>query len=412
MRRVVRALAPIVAATVLAACNALIGVRDIFLDEDGAVASGNGDSSLPGTDGSSPPSDGGTDGSNRPSDGGADAACVNVDLTSDTKNCGACAHDCLGGACTGGKCNAVAVVATTGQPFALAVDGNNLYFSDVVGPNGTVNKIDKLAVNGTATSIATTTDPLIYYMQIDSTGIYVTSGSVSYSNGKGVVETFHPDGSGKRTIAATDIPAGLVIDSANTYFADLKGSPQAIHVAPKVGGDGGAPVLSTPEPQAELLAIDGLRLFWTQDRNTTGSIRRCTLPACLDKVDLSTNVDAPGMIAAAGGNVYYGTFDTIYRVGEGASAGTSGTPIAKNQAQPAWIAVDDKDIYWLNTGTLAQQFANGSVRRCPIVGGVPACVGDGDVVATSAKNPRMIVMDPVAVYWTVQYEGTVYRLAR
>src|SRR4051812_48420937 len=92
----------------LAGCGKVIGVRDIFLDEMGST---DADGGVPGT----------------PFDGaipfGADAAAMdaadcNADLKTDAKNCGSCGHDCLGGACTAGKCAPFKMI-TLGQPFAI-----------------------------------------------------------------------------------------------------------------------------------------------------------------------------------------------------------------------------------------------------------------------------------------------------
>lgn len=57
------------------------------------------------------------------------AACVNVQT--DTKNCGGCGHDCLGGACTAGVCQPIVLanLPTGGTPGRIATDGTSVGFT-------------------------------------------------------------------------------------------------------------------------------------------------------------------------------------------------------------------------------------------------------------------------------------------
>jgi hypothetical protein len=111
--------------------------------------------------------------------------------------------------------------------------------------------------------------------------------------------------------------------------------------------------------------------------------------------------------------VFISGYDILYQAPKGTMT-TTATGVAQNQPQVYSIAADDKDIYWLDLGTNPNSFNDGSVRHCPIDanGAVQCAVANGEIVATSDQNPRVIVMDQKAVYWTVQGEGAVYRLAR
>ncbi|HLK40063.1 MAG TPA: hypothetical protein VKU41_25075, partial [Polyangiaceae bacterium] len=66
---------------------------------------------------------------------GSDTACP--DTMFDPHNCGACGHDCGGGACQNGACVALApgVLATgQGQPGAVVVDDTNVYWANAKPP--------------------------------------------------------------------------------------------------------------------------------------------------------------------------------------------------------------------------------------------------------------------------------------
>jgi hypothetical protein len=57
-----------------------------------------------------------------------DQACI--DTSSDAKNCGTCKHDCLGGTCSSGKCQPVAVASSLGSNVRLmGIDSQSLYYA-------------------------------------------------------------------------------------------------------------------------------------------------------------------------------------------------------------------------------------------------------------------------------------------
>jgi hypothetical protein len=63
-----------------------------------------------------------------------------VDLTSDVKNCGACGHDCLGGACTDSQCQPVMIAQYIGAPMIIYVGAQAVYVTTETGYVGRANK--------------------------------------------------------------------------------------------------------------------------------------------------------------------------------------------------------------------------------------------------------------------------------
>jgi len=63
-----------------------------------------------------------------------------VDTTSDGKNCGACGHDCLGGACLAGQCQPVELAQYTGNLQTIAVGAQYVYATTDLGYIGRANK--------------------------------------------------------------------------------------------------------------------------------------------------------------------------------------------------------------------------------------------------------------------------------
>ena len=80
-----------------------------------------------------------------------------VDLTSDDKNCGACGHDCLGGACTDSQCQPVLIAQYIGDPMIIYVGAQAVYVTIDAGYVGRASKdgsdLKPLARPGFASSV-------------------------------------------------------------------------------------------------------------------------------------------------------------------------------------------------------------------------------------------------------------------
>jgi hypothetical protein len=94
---------------------------------------------------------------NSPKTACSSTACV--DLQSDAGNCGACGHDCLGGLCSLGKCQPVAVTGTLSSSATLfGIDSNWLYFdqpSSSVSNSYDAYRVDKSHVGDNGTRVFT-----------------------------------------------------------------------------------------------------------------------------------------------------------------------------------------------------------------------------------------------------------------
>ncbi len=391
----------VTAVACLVACNAIIGTRDLSYDAD----AGGGDK-----DGSSATLDGQSGSPDGSSFDGA-LACAGADLTTDGKNCGRCAHDCMGGACTASKCQPAKLFSGALATWALAVDGTNIYFSDINA--GAIYTMAKNApAPSTATKIADTADPLVYDIVADTNGVFFSWGSGS-SGGKGALETISRDGGNRRALMEdASIPRGLSVDNINVYFALTYLSPVQVGSVARSASGANATILSANEPNTDTTFVTGTYLYWGGESKT--SVRFCTTAVGGCAATLKDFVTGLNASEALGGNtksVFISGYDILYQATKGA---TSASGAAQMQPQVYSIAADDKDLYWLDLGTNGNSFKDGSIRHCAIdaSGAVQCAVANGEILATSDQNPRVLVMDQTALYWTVQGEGAVYRLAR
>jgi len=92
------------------ACNGILGNDDKTLDErDTFPEASTGDAGR--------------------SDGPADSATCDADLTGDRKNCGACGHDCMAGACAAGKCQPFVLATGQTTPSSLVIEQDVAYWT-------------------------------------------------------------------------------------------------------------------------------------------------------------------------------------------------------------------------------------------------------------------------------------------
>jgi hypothetical protein len=108
-------------------CNALLGNEDGAFTDDASDGSVSPDGSVD-NDGSR------TDGAVL-GDGGADgdaAVTCTANVMIDPANCGACGHDCLGGGCTNGLCEAVTMVGDAGVLLGFAANEDNAYWTSTL----------------------------------------------------------------------------------------------------------------------------------------------------------------------------------------------------------------------------------------------------------------------------------------
>jgi hypothetical protein len=350
-------------------------------------------------------------------DAGSDVPC-DANVRADPHNCGRCGHDCVGGACIGGVC-APALLYTGGTPTGILVDGPNLVVTIQGGSadTGYVFRCETASCQATATVLAAgQINPWFpvkqggsaYWVNLGSADAAAASGGVS-----GCLETGCPDsGPGIYTPGAGPeggtVFTSLAADSTYLYWTAITGlNGGAFRCVPsecaatlaQLGGAFGVPYA---------IAVDPSDLFWF-DLNTN-EVLRCSLPSCGDNpsivADLSTAGPGVGVnfsgIALHGGDVYWTEGVADGGVYYCPTSGCAGGPkvMAKNQADPSFVAVDDSGVYWVNGG-------DGTIVTCPYGG----CTKP--ILVAKASAAFAIALDEESVYFTQSTSnGAVFRVAK
>jgi hypothetical protein len=337
-----------------------------------------------------PTADGGDGGS--PVEGGGCG-----DPTSDPHNCGRCGHDCLGGMCAVGACQAVALVAADSgvSPFRLAQDDQSLFWTDRL--NGAINRTPKSG--GTTTTMWRTLNSPSP-VAVDDAGVYWADYTGVWRCPKGgcpISPTF---------VSATQKNVhGLAVDDNNVYWSD--DSAQLLLSAPKDGIDAGARTLWSSDAAVPYeVRTDGQNVYFG---GSDSLLHVVTVDGGGAADGAPIAIGVPGTesslgVALQGGYVYW-TVTNFTSAGQGPiwSASTSAlspVQIVLNQFLPGALASDGTRVFWLDF-TLTN---NGDLRTCTIVG-----CSNPTVLATGILSPWSVVVDDVAVYWTDEGNGTGVR---
>lgn len=396
MRR--RALAVLAAWTLGGAwlgCNALLGNESAVFEPDGATGTSEGGSADgPGEEASRP--DGSTAAD---ADADADAPIVHpcTNTQNDTFNCGACGHDCLGGACNAGVCAPVVLANEPGEPVEIAVDGTHVYWT-----NAATGDVRRAPIGG------------------------------------GAAETIFdgPDG--------TDLAEGLLRVGNDLYFAidDVNGG---VYRCPVTGCGAGGPQLVVAVKSPGFMGLAAGNVLVVSEGTFDGRVGRCTLP-CAGGLTFVTGAESfPKYAAVEGDAVYWSTLipgpgNLRGKADDGSSettlvptqavqqiavkgsevifaargSGVKGVPRAGGAirrlydplTQSERFALDGNDVYFNDTAA-----STGRILKCALAG----CGDAGTTMAALQARPHAIVVDSKSVYWTNRGDsnaGTIMRLAK
>jgi hypothetical protein len=320
---------------------------------------------------------------------------VCVDLGGDARNCGACGHDCLGGACSNGVCQAaVLYTSPTGAPYGVAVDSDAVFFTTAV--EGAVYRCDKSDCAGTVTSIAT--------HQAGPSGVATDGVHVYWATTSGVTRCAVSGcgASGPEAFASGQSdPRTIVVFGGRVYWTD-HGPDGGVMTCP-IGGCAPAPEVFAADANApDGLAVDGVRVFWTEAVTPGGRVRSCPIAGCAGAADVvAADVDIPQSIASDGHDVFWTNFtgQSAMRCPVG-GCGSKPSVLAQGAGWYDGLALDGDYAYFTGGDE------NGdALLRCAKAG----CAAP-EVVATGQTRPGKVAVDGEAVYWTTA--TTVARIAR
>jgi hypothetical protein len=346
----------------------------------------------------------------------------------------------MGGGCAASLCQPVALAQALPGSAGVAVDGTNVYWASNV--SDSIYRIKKDGSEATPTVLAKDAAGNVvtpWVLTIDDSYVYWASDRIRDDTNPGMVARCAKTGCnlvGTKLTPALDYPEGLAVDNSHIYFSESY--MWTVGRADKADG-GGFGYMVTEISNVTSVAVDDASVYFSgTDQlgdNTVGRIAKSapvfTQDASVDAgVESYTHlspvgVTAPYSLAIDDKSVYWTVFDDPGLIQSAPKTGVpdGGQPVtvAAQEHNPAQIATDDTNVYWVASGknTAADPvndypiFVDGYVAMCPKTG----CPGTGPIILTGSIHfVGFIAVDANAIYFTFQgngpNEGGLMRLAK
>ena len=323
-----------------------------------------------------------------------------TDATSHPQHCGACGHDCKGGACQSGACQAVLVDSHGGSD--VASDATHVYWTHNLGGGGCKEKLYRCAVPGCAAveAVATGMD-IAYGIAVDSDKVFWLGDNAILTWIKGGTCTSCTPPTGDACTVVLDSPGMpwfLAADASHLYWAAW---PKGLSRLPKAGGT--TQVLDANGSADCQPAVTADRLYYVVGDTIMGctTASGCADKAAVAKPSSQNEWGEVWEIVAYGGAVYWTDKlnGKILRCAQ-ADCGISAEIVGQAAEGTVALAVDASGLY----------FADGSGRiyMCPPAG----CSGAPKILSDQATGIRegSIALAPDAVYWAGW--GTIMRVVK
>ena len=405
-------LATIVAAAgALTGCGALLDVKDIYFDPNAGAANGP-DGSL----------DGPATGEGASPEASADSSACFADLMTDAKNCGRCGHDCLGGTCAAGKCQAVQIGGIPNTPlFHLAVSDQYVFVSTritLTSQTGGLWRTPK--AGGTpevyadlryAEEMAVVGDTL-YFVVDDSP----QSGGSGQTGGLYSCPLAGAAPCAPKLIASAGSPSAITVDKRKIYYNDNDtGRGLMVYAPPAM-----PTVFRADFGFASNYVVDGNQAFYSVTIQPPSPPNVAKVFAILDdggvdeKFRYSSDTAFDARLLGRPGALLFTAYDFSGTTGGVVRRITldGGAPCSYGAAgnkRPYGIHADGKRVYWVDQGDGADEpYMNGSVASCDEA----TCCTMPDVLWTGNGQPVAIDGDADALYFATYQTGTIWKLAK
>ncbi len=297
---------------------------------------------------------------------GVNANGCEANLSNNADHCGACGHDCQGGTCSNGVCQAWVLATVAAEPRNLAVSSTHVFWT-------TPSAVQGIPRSGGALVNLATGQPDPNGITVDDTHVYFTN-----RNETGNVMRVEPSGGALTTIVAAESPGYIAVDQDSIYFGDgvavrrrSKTNSFSTYVAAQATRNPGR------------ISVDSQYVYFFSPGYSDGWVGRDSIAATNDPLTLASGLRVPIDMAADSTHLYYvqGNVNGVTRVPK-----AGGTKTTYGDAHVSAVAVDDAHVFY-------SEDDNGRVMQVAKAGGTPV------VRRSGASTPYKIEVRDGVVYW-------------
>jgi hypothetical protein len=301
-----------------------------------------------------------------------------VDLGSDGQNCGSCGVSCLGGACNAARCEPISIAASPKDSTGIAVDGQNVYWTDQ--DTGLVLQAP-LSAGATPITLATG-QALATGVAVDASHVYWTS----YTNAGRVARV--PIGGGTSEIIAEPepFPPYVAVDGDHAYWTNMS-NQGTVKRAPK-NGAGNVQTLVTGQSFAWAVAVDSTHVYWTTWA-ANGIVGKAPKDGSGSFASVTPGEKTPYGMTLFGGTLFF-TLNNAQGQLRSVSASATGAPstlLLDKLSKPRSVAADASGL-WITTQSTVYHLPPGAT--------VP------EEIASSVVGLTDVAVGPSAVCWATQ----------
>ena len=293
-----------------------------------------------------------------------------------------------GGALPCAGCTAVASLPLDSAPYGLAVDADNVYWT-----NSGSHEVMQAKADGSSPLVLAKMQNTPYAVHVAGGFVYWTSYSV-----EGVMRKT-PIGGGAIT-NLVDAPATRDFAVGTTHIWWTR-EPDDVQRIPIEGGaeDAGTVDLLTNNPLTNGVTADATSVYWVNRQD--GYIKRADHDFGFE-TPLASG-DIPWDIEVDATHIYWTEQGSSPNTGKVMKAskvdGSAGVTIASTQAGPHGIAIDATSVYWANKD-------DGTIHKAPLAGGADTVIASGQLA------PANVAVSATHVYWTDPKADLVVRIAK
>jgi hypothetical protein len=270
------------------------------------------------------------------------------------------------------------------------------------------------------TSLAADANSLYFttgrHVDIDPTAVQIVQKGTRAGHFEGVVVRLKKDGTAKGEEIASGRfkPEDVAVDATHVYWVNAKRDGTLVRQG--LGQVDAQTVVAHGQFLPGSLVVSGGFAYWIDTDEGPGVMRVSTQGGEPQKLSVALppqgaspgNATHPVRLAADNVAVY--VTDAGASEGEGsivrvAAVGGTVTVVADNLDTPRAVAVHAGWVYWLDRGTSAKNFQDGTLSKAPLAGGPKV------TMATGLLAPDRLALSDTRVAWS-ELNGTIKNIAR